>query len=50
LAREISIKIAGRASNFLINVMTNFSSKLIGVLSLVAVLLAGCEAAKFMAF
>jgi outer membrane protein TolC len=47
LAREISIKIAGRASNFLINVMTNFSSKLIGVLSLVAVLLAGCEAAEF---
>ncbi|MDE2680490.1 MAG: TolC family protein [Verrucomicrobiota bacterium] len=41
------IKTTGRASNLLLNMMTNYSFKLFGILLLVAVLLAGCEAAKF---
>lgn len=44
---KISIKTTGRASNLLLNMMTNYSFKLFGILLLVAVLLAGCEAAKF---
>ena len=47
MAHKILIKTTGRASNLLLNMMTNYSFKLFGILLLVAVLLAGCEAAKF---
>ena len=44
---KISIKTAARTSNLLLNMMMNYSFKIFSILSLVAVLLAGCEAAKF---
>jgi hypothetical protein len=47
LAHKILIEIAGHASDFLLNVMTNYSFKPFGILSRVAGLLAGCEAVKF---
>ena len=44
---KISIKTIARTSNLSLNMMTNYSFKIFGILLLVAVLLAGCEAAKF---